>query len=797
MVSDDAYDEDKTRPLAVLTKGLLVGHYRILEKIGAGGMGDVYLAEDTELNRKVALKFLPPHLCQEADCRARFKREAQAAAKLSHPNIVTIFEVSEFNGRPFFAMEHIEGESLADLIKKRDHSIEKIIDLSIQICEGLNKAHQAGITHRDIKPSNILTDHDGRAKIVDFGLASVHGSEHLTKTGSTLGTIGYMSPEQARGEEVDARSDLFSFGTVLYEMITGRPPFKAESEIATIKNIVEAIPEPLARYKSGVPDELQRVLSKALTKDRNLRYQHADEILADLRAIQRDGSQNSPRGHQNKKLPLLIGGSVLLLAILIVGYFYMRPEHTPPATKSIAVLPFVDMSPQKDQEYFCDGMTEEIINRLSSIKSLRVLARTSAFSFKGKSEDIKIIGEKLGVQTVLEGSIRKSANHLRITIQLINVADGYHMWSETYDRDVNDIFAIQDDISSSIVSALQLRLAAQEKQQVERRPMDNVDAYECYLKADHEINRFNEEGIRRAIQYLQNGIDLIGDDPLLYSGMASAFYQLVNIGAEQEDYLKKGIELAHRALALNPDLPEAHVVLANLIFWGPYPENMQGVFRQNKLALESNPNEPDALRSLAFNCARMGRTAEASQYLARAETVDPLNTWNRITAGYIYFYDGRYDLALREYGKASQVDQFNPALQFFYAWVYALTGQKDSAFLIIDRMAQTAPGNALTKFGFMLKYGLQNDKEKAYREMTPELQITCRRDSEWSYIVASMFALFDNKEESLDWLENAVNRGFINYKALQRDPFLKNVRGEKRFNDLLERAKYEWEHFEV
>jgi len=284
-MSQDNNNDDITRLHIHLEKDTLVGHYRIVEKIGSGGMGDVYLAEDTKLNRRVALKFLSPHLCQDEACRQRFEREAQAAAKLDHPNIVTVYEVGEFQGRPFFAMQHVAGQSLRELIKAKELPIERVTELAIQICEGLHKAHQSGIVHRDVKPANILIDADGRAKILDFGLASVAGTDHLTKTGSTLGTIGYMSPEQAKGEEVDQRSDIFSLGVVLYEMITSKSPFKTDNDAATLRNITETEPEPLARYKSGVDAELQRIISKALQKDRALRYQHTDELSADLKSV--------------------------------------------------------------------------------------------------------------------------------------------------------------------------------------------------------------------------------------------------------------------------------------------------------------------------------------------------------------------------------------------------------------------------------------------------------------------------------------------------------------------------------
>ncbi|MCX6832060.1 MAG: protein kinase [candidate division Zixibacteria bacterium] len=402
-------DDDKTQAVTVLSKGTAIGHYRIVEKIGAGGMGEVYLAEDTKLDRKVAPKFLSPHLCQDSECRARFTREAQAAAKLDHPNIVAVHEVSEFQGRPFFSMQHVEGQSLKEVLAGKSLPLDRIFEIGVQVCEGLQAAHESGITHRDVKPSNILIDSHGRARIVDFGLASVVGSDQLTRIGSTMGTVGYMSPEQVRGEQVDRRSDLFSLGVVLYELITGRQPFKGDNDAATSRNTVDAEPEPLARYKSEVPDGLQTIVIKALAKDKNLRYQHVDDLLVDLKGL--------------RQLPA----------------FQVRTKQP-----SIAVLSFANLSSDPEQEYFCDGMAEEIINALSHLEDLQVVARTSALSLKGQAIDVREIGRKLGAKTVLEGSVRRSGNRLRITTQLVDVASGYHLWSEKFDRDLEDVFAIQD-----------------------------------------------------------------------------------------------------------------------------------------------------------------------------------------------------------------------------------------------------------------------------------------------------------------------------------------------------------------
>jgi serine/threonine protein kinase len=416
-------DDDKTRTHVTLTSGAMVSHYRIIEKIGAGGMGEVYLAEDAELNRKVALKFLPPHLCPDADCRARFKREAQAAAKLNHPNIVTIHEVGEFNGRPFFAMENVEGQTLRDFGKDKELPLSRIIELAIQVCEGLAKAHSAGVVHRDIKPSNILIDQDGRAKIVDFGLASVHGSEHLTKTGSTLGTVGYMSPEQARGEEVDARSDLFSFGVVLYEVIAGRSPFKAESDIATIKNVLEAVPEPLARYKNGVPDDLQRILIKALTKDRNVRYQHADELSADLkRLISTVSSAPSPiRRKRRIVMPsLVILGVFVAIAVFKPWRMVLGPaDESKAAAKRVVVVPFQNQTgdPSLDPlgRMIADWTTQGLLQT-----GLAEVIPPERFSQLEENQNAHSITKSTGASLLVTGSYYKVGDSIQFQTQVLN-----------------------------------------------------------------------------------------------------------------------------------------------------------------------------------------------------------------------------------------------------------------------------------------------------------------------------------------------------------------------------------------
>jgi TolB-like protein/Tfp pilus assembly protein PilF len=500
------------------------------------------------------------------------------------------------------------------------------------------------------------------------------------------------------------------------------------------------------------------------------------------------------------KLELLLIPLVLFTAILldINLLLHLRgPESgTIPAANwknSIAVLPFVDMSPQKDQEYFCDGMTEDLINRLSNVKDLKVPARTSAFMFKGKTPDMHDVGEKLKVRTALEGSVQKSGSRLRITAQLINIADGYHLWSEKYDRELKDVFAIQDEISSAIVEALRLKLTAKEKKRVAEHQITNVAAYECYLRANYETSRFKEDSLDHAVQDLQNALDIIGANPLLYSAMAGAYFQYVNIGVKQEEYIARAEENANKALAIDPDFSKAHAVLGRIYFAG----NTREAIRHFKKALEVNQNESSALSSLGLIYQNAGKPSAVLPLLERLKKADPLNPYIHLLQGLSYLYEGQYSPALDPFRRWYQSDPENPIKEFFYALSLAYNKAFDDAFSIIEKCAKADPNNAVSKFGLLLKYGLLKDKEKAFQEMTPDFRKTCQRDYVWSYYVAGAFALLDEKTEALDWLENAVNRGFINYPLLaEKDIFLANIRGEPRFKKLMERVKYEWEHFE-
>ena len=798
--------------------GKTISHYRIIEKLGEGGMGVVYMAEDTTRGRTVALKFLPSQLTRDAEAKKRFIEEARAASALDHPNICTIHEVAQTeDGQTFIAMAYYEGKDLKGKIERGPLKLDEALDLAVQIAQGLAKAHGQGIVHRDIKPANILVTKDGLVKIVDFGLAKLVGAK-LTKTGQTLGTAQYMSPEQARGEEVDQRTDIWSLGIVLYEMLTGKHAFPGEYDQATLYAILNEEPEPATALRTGVPMELDRIVAKALAKKPGERYQHADDLIVDLKNVARTSAVTAARATvrmpdraARRTIGLWIPVTFLIVAAAAVSaYFVFRGTHeakkpavsaatsqfaAPAWRDSIAVLPFKDYSAAKDQEYFCDGMTEDIITKLSSIQDLKVISRTSAMRFKNTDKSVREIAGELGVGAILEGSIQKEKNEIRVNVQLIRAADDAHLWAEKYDRKLESVFQVQDEISMAIVEALELKLTSQEERGMSKQPIDNVAAYECYLKAFHEISRFDERSIDRALQNLQDGIAIIGDNALLYAGMAYAYYQYVNIGVRQEEYIEKSETYAKKALALDPDCTPAYLVLGNI--GSAFRGNQQEAVRQYKRALSINPNDPILLRKLAAQYLFAGRSSLVSPLVERARQIDPLTAATASIQFDIYLSEGKYDLLLAFSRRWYESDPESPMSQAAYALALTYNNRFKEAFSIVDRLAETSPDNAVTKMALLAKYGVLKDKEKAFQILTPDFQMTCKRDFQWSYNVAEELSLLGAKKEALDWLENAINRGFLDYRVMEHDFPLDNIRGEERFKKLMERAKYMSDHFEV
>jgi TolB-like protein/predicted Ser/Thr protein kinase len=523
-------------------------HYKIIEKLGEGGMGAVYKAEDTKLERNVAIKFLPRHIAANSEERERFKIEAKASAALNHPNIATIYAIEEADDEIFIVMEFIPGKELKTSINASPLPAAEAIEIATQIAAGLEAAHKRDIIHRDIKSANIMSNEGGVVKIMDFGLAKVRGGAQVTKAGTRLGTAAYMAPEQARGEETDHRADIWSFGVVLYEMLTGKLPFGGNYEQAVLYSILNEEPAPMEK----VAPEVERVVKKALAKNPDERYQTAGELASDFQAV--------TDGQSGRKKPMVKHGkltwmmAVALVVLMTIAFYIFRPSSKPTkaAVKTIAVLPFADMSPQKDQEYFSDGLAEELLNALAQNPQLRVTSRTSAFFFKGKNTGIKTIAEKLNVKHILEGSVRKAGNTLRISAQLIDVETDAHLWSQTFDGTLDNIFALQDSISGSVAGALQIALLGKEHVTKERET--DPQAYNAYLQGQHLLELRGKEDLEKAANYFEQTLAIDPDYAPAWVGLSLIHREQAGQGyIPFDEGYRQARQEAEKALELDPN----------------------------------------------------------------------------------------------------------------------------------------------------------------------------------------------------------------------------------------------------
>ena len=680
-----AFTKTLVPPVQALEKGALFANkYRITGEIGRGGMGVVFKAEDTKLKRSVALKLLPFELSHSPEAKARFIREAQAAAALDHPNICTVYEVEEQDGQAYIAMAYIDGTSLKARIAQGTLKVDEAMEIAVQVAEGLEEAHRKGVVHRDIKPANIMLTAKGQAKIMDFGLARLESAGDLTRTAVVMGTVAYMSPEQAQGHKVDHRTDIWSFGCTLYEMLAGRGPFQGGHEQAVFQAIIHGDPQPITDLRRDIPAKIDKILARCLQKDPRNRFPDAGSLIENLKTVDLRDIVTSPS---------------------------LSPhEHAP----SIAVLPFTDMSPEKDQDYFGEGIAEELINALAHIPELRVVARTSAFALKGMNLDIREIGRMLNVKAVLEGSIRKAGNRLRITAQLINVEDGFHLWSERYDREIADIFAIQDEISLAIVEHLKVSLRLGEKTALKKRSTDDPEAYNLYLKGLYFVARPSPDSYGKALNSFQAAIDKDPNFALAYAGMAGVFAGLgtMNLAPPAEMWPKAKAAL-QKALSLDNNLAEAHAGAAALAFWYEWDWDVAG--RSFDRVLSLNPGDAMSHGQRGWFCLNRRRFDEAIREIKQALELDPLMPVYYAWSVGLHVAVGRPDEALQEFARALEIDP-NPGLAYFHAGMaYARKGLLDEALDTFEKGKRLVvfPGWAEANLG--LTYLKKGDREKAAR----------------------------------------------------------------------------------
>jgi serine/threonine protein kinase len=737
--------------------GESISHYIILEKIGEGGMGVVYKAEDTKLKRTVALKFLPSELTRDPQAKARFVQEAQAAAALDHPHICAVFEIGEAEGATYIAMPYVKGQSLKEKIAAGPLSMEEALDIAGQVAEGLKEAHERGIIHRDIKPANIMLTEKGQAKIMDFGLAKLEEGVDLTKTMAVLGTVAYMSPEQARGEEVDHRTDIWSFGATLYEMLTGQKPFGQKHDQALLYSILNDTTESVSRIRPEIPKHLDRVIQKALEKDRPRRYQNMAEILEALRAVRTSGMS----------IP--------------------QPE------KSIIVLPFENLSPDPENAFFTDGLTEEVIAELSQIAGLRVISRTTSMKLKGSNKDVKEISRELNVRYAVEGSVRKAGDSLRITAQLIDIITDTHLWADRYSGTVGNVFEFQERLARDIAQKLRVSLSPEDERRIGRRRIADPVAYGCYLRANQERLRHTQEAIDNAVGLLKKALQIEGPNELLLATLGVAYLHYWDVAIRPEESLLREAETcAKRILEMNPNSPEGYALRGAIL---SYRRQMQAAVRQLKKALLINPNSADALRYLTAIAGLSGHMEASRSYYMKLSAVNP---WNDFNPGWFECYSGRFEAAVDGYRKEYEMDPQSSYGRWAYGIVLAWARHTNEACQILEQLVKDSPSSNFGRFGALFLNALQGRVDKALEVMSPEFIAAAKNDVQFSWMVGSCYALLGKAEDAIDWIEHAVKLGFIHYPFLNEyDSWLANIRGEPRFKKLMERVKYEWEHFEV
>jgi TolB-like protein len=850
--------------------GQTIGHYKISESIGTGGMGEVYLATDVTAGRKAALKLLPIRFTGDAERLKRFQREAHAVVGLNHPNILTVYEIGEDHSIHYIASELIEGETLRQHLERGRIQVSEAVDIAIQVSSALVAAHGAGIVHRDIKPENIMLRPDGYVKVLDFGIAKLAEQEvpvttprdealFLVETnlGSVLGTARYMSPEQACGGQVDNSTDIWNVGVVLYEMVTGHAPFTGETPREVMSAIVEKEPRPLTSYIRQPPAELQQIISKTLRKDRRLRYHSAHELLAALKDLRRklefesffvsgffdevkrrkvyrvaaayiiaaagiiqlasaafpawdlpdwalrlvivllligfplalilgwafditaQGVRATPRAppgtHRRRNMIMLVTTGVIISAA--AALFLLPRVSAHKVDKSIAVLPFVDLSEAKDQEYFCDGISEEILHALAKVDGLRVVSRTSSFSFKGKSVNAREVGKKLNVANVLEGSLRREGNRVRVTAELISASSGFHLWTETYDRKLEGMFALQDEITRAIVDALKVKLAVSLPVHEQR----NTEAYELYLQGLYFSNKSSEEDLRRALSFFQRAVEKDPTFARAWTGISKVWYFLADVYVRPLDAYPASKEAALKAIALDEKDAEAHCYLSEakrVLDW-----DLVGADEELKRALQLDPNSAPAHFFSALHPLFRGELKDGLQLILEAEKLDPVSPITSYVATAAYLANDRIDDAVVEGQRTLQLDPNYFYLDSVLAAAHREKGSFDEAIALYTK-AQEA--THLPSSGLAITYARMGRQPEAQNIRAQLLQAREKRYVSAPLIAAVSTALGD-KEEAFHWLERAYEEhsGVLQWIAFL--PEFRALRSDARFPHLLRR----------
>ncbi len=733
-------------------------HYKIIKKLGVGGMGEVYLAEDITLNRKVALKFLPPDQTLDPDAKERLTLEAQAAAALNHFHIVTVYEVAEYQNRWFIAMEYVEGKPLKDLIVVEGLPLVRVLDFAVQIGEGLARAHRSGVVHCDIKSDNIFVDPDGRVKILDFGLARLKGSSQNGPAGWTAGTPGYMSPEQAEGGEMDGRTDIFSFGAVLYEMITSRLPFSGTHPAAVLYAILNEAPVAVSKLRPETPAPLREIVNRALAKKKEDRFQSVAEMLAELKRC-KEGLEEGRRTEPRKE------------------------------KKSVAVLFFENMSADPESDYFSAGMTEDIITDLSKVGNLRVASRNAVLPYQGKTVDVRALGKQWNLNAVLQGSVRKAGNRIRISAQLIDAQEGFNLWAERYDRELTEVFELQEEIAKKIAAALKIQLSDRDEEKLALKYKGNLEAYDHYLKGRSYFYKYTKSDLLIAIQMFKKALEVDPEYALAHAGLADSYVQMIDRYYETDAHiLKQGEDSAQKALSIDPLCAEAYKALG-LVYYKQW--RFQKSKEQLLKALDLKPDYAPAASNLASTCLYLGDFERAEKEYLRAYEQDPSLTFVLWLLARLYLSLNRFSLAeayVKRVLESGESSFYLKIGHYLFSRIFFYQRQFEKALYHMEKYVEVEPDEPFGHSGLASLYAALGRPEPALEKIGKTL-----KNAPWDEdIIENLilaYAFLGNRGEVYGWIRKGIDQKKILWVFLEYNPLLEGLRSEPDFQRLLEEVK--------
>ena len=799
-------DDHLTGSHAGLSAEQFVGPYKIVRPLGSGGMGEVYLAHDTRLDRSVALKILSGQLTTDEVRVHRFRREALAASSLNHPNIITVYEIGEHEGRDFIATEFVEGVTLRARMREKRLSLTDALDIVIQVAGAVGVAHAAGIVHRDIKPENIMVRPDGLVKVLDFGIAKYSPPTRAsnsnqgwvkTATGVVFGTTAYMSPEQTRGKEVDARTDIWSMGVVLYEMLARRLPFPGQTPMDRIAAILERDPEPLSKRRSDVPVELEKIVQRALAKDKDKRSARAADLAEDLRklrvTLREEHALRLPLAaparallFSQKRVAVVLATLLLVCTVAVAGLYYLRSGAGVAAIDSIAVLPLVNVGGSADAEYLSDGITESLINSLSQLQNLKVMSRSSVFRYKGQEVDAKAVGNTLSVQAVLTGRVMQRGEDLSVSVELVDARDGSHLWGAQYSRKMTGLVALQSEITRDVSRKVRARLSGPDEQRLARNYTENSEAYELYLRGRYHALKQTGSEIQTGVSYFRRAIELDPSYAPAYAGLADAYRVLALAGeTPSAELLPQAKATAQNAIEIDDQLAEAHAVLGFIIFWHDW--DWAAAEGQFKRALELDPNSADAHQAYGELLSYTGRHPEALAEMRRARELDPLNLRTNALEGVMLINAGRPDEAL---ARLRQTVELDPT--YWFARQYAASAYIEKAMfaeaVAEARKAKELSGVSTRPIAF-LGYALARSGKRgeARAELKRLLKLSAERYVS-PYNIAMIYNGLGEREETLAWLERGFRQREPRMVFLKAEPKWNNLRDDPRFRDLVLRV---------